>query len=143
MSKTNHHHDHTNTHLDLMAMVSDIVAAYVSNNTVAVSEIPEFIKQVQRSLYNANSKIFLSAPGMPAVPIEESITPDFIICLEDGKKKRMLKRYLRTNYNLTPEQYRERWELPANYPMTAPNYTKTRQSIAKTIGLGKHRKKAA
>lgn len=134
----------SNNTLDIVAMVSNIVAAYVSNHTVELSELPGFIQQVQRSLGYSNSKnaFFLSsAPGMPAVPIQESITPDYIVCLEDGKQMKMLKRHLKTTYNITPDQYRKRWGLPANYPMVAPNYAKKRQSIAKSIGLGKTRNK--
>lgn len=135
--------ENTNNPSDIMGMVSNIVAAYVSNHTVAPSELPGFIQQVQRSLCNVNSKnsFFLSVPGVPAVPIGESITPDYVICLEDGRRMKMLKRHLKTAYNMTPDQYRERWGLPANYPMVAPNYAKKRQGIAKSIGLGTTRKK--
>lgn len=128
--------------LDMMAMVSDIVAAYVSKNEMDPTEIPGFIQLVQRSLCNVNSKhtFTLTSRSEPAVPIEESIQPDFIVCLEDGRCMKMLKRHLKTAYNMTPEQYRERWGLPSNYPMVAPNYAKKRRSIAKGIGLGTHRK---
>ena len=85
----------------------------------------------------------MASRSEPAVPIEESIQPDYIVCLEDGKRMKMLKRHLKTSYNMTPDQYRERWSLPANYPMVAPNYAVKRQNIAKTIGLGLNRKKAA
>jgi len=136
-----------NQSLDVMAMVSDIVAAYVSNHTMEPSELPNFIQLVQRSLSSINSKhsFTLVSRSEPAVPIEESIQPDYIVCLEDGKRMKMLKRHLKTSYNMTPDQYRERWGLPANYPMVAPNYAKKRQGIAKEIGLGHHRssKKAA
>ena len=143
MSEKNQNINHVENNLELMGMVSNIVAAYVSNHTVEVVDLTNFMKQVQQSLCNANSKPFLPAPGLPAVPIEESITPDYVICLEDGRKMKMLKPHLKKAYNMTPEQYRERWELPANYPMTAPNYTKKRQGIAKTIELGKNRKNVA
>lgn len=137
----------TNESLEVMAMVSDIVAAYVSNHTMETSELPNFIQLVQRSLCNLNSKnsFILASRSEPAVPIEESIQPDYIVCLEDGKRMKMLKRHLKTSYNMTPDQYRERWGLPANYPMVAPNYAVKRQNIAKTIGLGlnRGRKKAA
>ena len=128
--------------LDIMAFVSEIVAAYVSRNEVAAEEIPGLIQLVQRSLCNLNSKnsFPLASRSEPAVPIEESIQPDYIVCLEDGRCMKMLKRHLKTAYNMTPEQYRERWGLPANYPMVAPNYAKKRRSIAKGIGLGTHRK---
>lgn len=135
----------TNDTLDMMAMVSDIVASYVSNHTMEVSELPAFVQLVQRSLcsVNAGSSFVLASRSEPAVPIEDSIQPDYIVCLEDGKRMKMLKRHLKTSYNMTPEQYRERWGLPASYPMVAPNYAIKRQGIAKSIGLGTHRKKAA
>jgi predicted transcriptional regulator len=135
----------TDESLDIMAMVSDIVAAYVSNHSVEPSELPNFIQLVQRSLCSINSKgsFVLASRSEPAVPIEESIQPDYIVCLEDGKRMKMLKRHLKTSYNMTPDQYRERWGLPVNYPMVAPNYAIKRQGIAKNIGLGTHRKKAA
>lgn len=134
--------DHrTNSPLDIMGMVSNIVATYVSNHTIEPSDLPGFIQQVQRSFSNSKNSFLLSLPGTPAVPIEESITPDYIICLEDGKQMKMIKRHLKTSYGITPDQYRERWGLPANYPMVAPNYAKKRQGIAKSIGLGTHRKK--
>lgn len=134
---------HLTNQLEMMGMVSHIVAAYVSNNTVDVQDLPGFMRNVLRGLCNARSKPSLTAPGLPAVPIEESITSDYIICLEDGKRMKMLKRHLKTVYNMTPDEYRERWGLPINYPMTAPNYAKRRQTIAKSIGLGKNRKKVA
>lgn len=135
----------TNESLEVMAMVSDIVAAYVSNHSMEPSELPNFIQLVQRSLCNVNSKnsFVLASRSEPAVPINESIQPDYIVCLEDGKRMKMLKRHLKTSYNMTPDQYRERWGLPANYPMVAPNYAKRRQNIAKDIGLGLNRRKAA
>ena len=111
--------------LDKIAMVSEIVAAYVSNHTMEQSEIPNFIKLVYRNLYNPETgtgkQLLSSSPGVPAVPIEESINPDYIVCLEDGRKLKMLKRHLKTAYNITPDEYRERWGLPSNYPMVAPN----------------------
>lgn len=132
----------TNESLDIMAMVSDIVAAYVSNHSMETSELPGFIQLVQRSLcsLNSNHSFVLASRSEPAVPIEDSIQPDYIVCLEDGKRMKMLKRHLKTSYNMTPDQYRERWALPANYPMVAPNYAIKRQGIAKSIGLGTHRK---
>ena len=112
-------------------MVSNIVATYVSNHTIEPSDLPGFIQQVQRSFSNSKNSFLLSLPGTPAVPIEESITPDYIICLEDGKQMKMIKRHLKTSYGITPDQYRERWGLPANYPMVAPNYAKKRQGMRK------------
>ena len=124
--------------LESKALVSEIVAAYVSNHTMELSELPEFIKLVHKSLHNIGvRKSSLGAPGIPAVPIDESINPDYIVCLEDGKKLKMLKRHLMTHYNLTPEQYRARWNLPADYPMVAPNYAEKRRDLAKKIGLGR------
>lgn len=131
-----------NESLDLTELVAEIVAAYVSNNQMELTELPTFIQLVHRCLCNIKSgKSFLpSSCGEPAVPVEDSIKPDYIVCLEDGKPMKMLKRYLKTAYNMTPNQYRERWNLPANYPMVAPNYAKKRSTIARSIGLGTHRK---
>jgi len=122
---------------DLLAFTTEIVASYLSNNTVASGEIPAVIEQVHKSLYNLNASPGVSADRpQPAVPIKRSVTPDYIICLEDGKKLKMLKRHLKTAYNMSPEEYRERWGLPADYPMVAPNYAKKRSKLAKDIGLG-------
>lgn len=131
-----------NESLELTSCVADIVAAYVSRNELETSEIPAFVQLVHRSLcaLSSGQSYLLSARTEPAVPIENSIHPDYIICLEDGRKLKMLKRHLKTAYNMTPEQYRERWSLPTNYPMVAPNYAKRRSSIAKDIGLGTHPK---
>ena len=128
--------------LDLTSLVAEIVASYVSNHLMNSSEIPPLIRLVHQSLVGITSgnSYSLSANCNPAVPIENSINPDYIICLEDGRRMKMLKRHLRTAYNMTPEQYRERWSLPVNYPMTAPNYAKRRSLIAKTVGLGTHQK---
>lgn len=143
MTEINKSPGNINYSLEMMNMVSNIVAAYVSNHTIEPSALPEIIQQVQRSLYHSNStsSFILSTPGTPAVPIAQSITEDYLICLEDGKQMKMLKRHLKTSYGMTPDQYRERWDLPANYPMVAPNYAKKRQSIARSIGLGQRRKK--
>lgn len=131
-----------NESMSMIPFVAEIVAAYVSNHELGREELPDFIQLVHRSLCNISSgqSFKLSSPSAPAVPIEESIKPDYIICLEDGIKLKMLKRHLKTSYNMTPDQYRERWGLPNNYPMVAPNYTKQRQNIAKSIGLGTHKK---
>ncbi len=131
-----------NESLYLTELVAEIVAAYVSNHKMKPEDLPDFMRLVQRSLLalSSSQSFRLSDRSEPAVPIEESIKPDYIVCLEDGRRLKMLKRHLKTAYNLTPEQYRERWNLPANYPMVAPNYTKTRRTIAKGIGLGTHRK---
>jgi predicted transcriptional regulator len=122
---------------DLLALTTEIVAAHVSNNTVPVGDLPQLINQVYNSLANIGSEPATPAERpQPAVPIKKSIHPDFITCLEDGKKLKMLKRHLKTAYNMTPEAYRERWGLAADYPMVAPNYARQRSRLAKEIGLG-------
>lgn len=132
----------TNDSFEVTSCVAEIVAAYVSRNEMNASEIPAFVQTVHRSLcaLSSGQTYMLSARTEPAVPVENSIHPDYIICLEDGRKLKMLKRHLKTAYNMSPEQYRERWNLPNNYPMVAPNYAKRRSSIAKDIGLGTHPK---
>ncbi len=123
---------------EILKLTSEIVAAYVGNNPVPVSEIPAMIKSVHVTLGGlANSQGEGAGAHKPAVSIKRSITPEHIICLEDGKKLKMLKRYLRSNYSLTPEEYRAKWGLPADYPMVAPNYAKQRSEFAKKIGLGR------
>jgi predicted transcriptional regulator len=112
---------------DILKQVTQIVSAYVSKNDVAAADLPALIKSVHATL----------GGKPPAVPVKKSVTPDFIICLEDGKKLKMLKRYLRARYGLTPDAYRAKWNLPADYPMTAPNYAAKRSAFAKQIGLGK------
>jgi len=122
---------------DLLALTTEIVAAHVSNNTVAVGDLPQLINQVYNSLANIGD--VPTAPAerpQPAVPIKKSVHPDYIICLEDGKKLKMLKRHLKTAYNMSPEAYRERWGLTVDYPMVAPNYARQRSRLAKEIGLG-------
>ena len=123
----------------LIALTADIVAAHVSNNSVAVSDIPLLIQNVHSSLVGLTEE---SEPAVeerpePAVSVRASIKPDYIVCLEDGKKLKMLKRHLMTHYNMTPDEYRARWNLPADYPMVAPNYAATRRELAKKIGLGR------
>jgi predicted transcriptional regulator len=120
-------------------LVADMVSAYVSNNSVPVTELPALIHSVHAAL-SSTAKGAAESPKeelTPAVTIKKSITPDYLICLEDGKKFKSLKRHLRTQYNFTPEQYRSRWSLPADYPMVAPNYARARSEMAKTMGLGK------
>ncbi|QYU71076.1 MucR family transcriptional regulator [Leptolyngbya sp. 15MV] len=122
----------------LITLTSDIVAAHVSNNDVSVADVPALIT----SVYGALAALGETAPAQeappePAVSIRASIKPDYIVCLEDGKKLKMLKRYLRTNYDMSPEEYRARWNLPADYPMVAPNYAEKRRELAKKIGLGR------
>jgi predicted transcriptional regulator len=124
---------------DILRLATEIVAAYVSNNPLPVSEIPAMIKSVHSTLggLGGTSPGEVQTAQKPAVPIKRSVTPDYIICLEDGKKLKMLKRYLRSNYNMTPEEYRAKWGLPADYPMVAPNYAAQRSEFAKKIGLGR------
>jgi predicted transcriptional regulator len=121
----------------LLSMVTDIVSAHLSHNTVPVGDIPRLIHEVYGALTGLGQLPARSAERLePAVPVKKSVTADYIVCLEDGKKLKMLKRHLRTAYGLTPEQYREKWSLPADYPMVAPNYAKKRSSLARQIGLG-------
>lgn len=123
---------------ELLTITSEIVSAHVSNNTVSVADLPGLIEQVYRTLVAVGPSLDgTQERPTPAVVIRKSITPDFIICLEDGKKLKMLKRHLKTAYNMTPDEYRERWGLPSDYPMVAPNYAKQRSKLAKAIGLGK------
>ena len=122
---------------EILALTSQIVAAHVSNNSVAMSDLPQLITQVYGALNGAGGEQQVEPERpQPAVPVRKSVTPDYIICLEDGKKLKMLKRHLKTAYNMTPEEYRERWGLSADYPMVAPNYAKQRSKLAKDIGLG-------
>ena len=123
---------------DLPAMTTTIVAAYLANKQVAISEVPTLISQVYQTLASLGDapKPVVEERPEPAVSVRKSITPDYLICLEDGKKLKMLKRHLKTSYNLTPEKYRERWGLPSDYPMVAPNYAVQRSKLAKQIGLG-------
>jgi predicted transcriptional regulator len=126
----------------LVALTADIVAAHVSNNSVAVSDLPILIQNVHGALTGLGSAApEPEAKQEPAVSVRSSIKPDYIVCLEDGKKLKMLKRHLMTHYKLTPEQYRAKWNLPADYPMVAPNYAEQRRTLAKKIGLGTSRRK--
>jgi len=124
---------------DLLKLATEIVAAYVSNNPVPVSELPAMIKSVHATLggLSGGTAADIQTAQKPAVTVKKSITPEYIICLEDGKKLKMLKRYLRSRYNLSPEEYRAKWGLPADYPMVAPNYAAQRSEFAKKIGLGR------
>lgn len=124
---------------DAMRMTTDIVASFVANNKVSSEELTELIRSVYRTLANlsgANGERVVERPK-PAAPINKSVNHDYIICLEDGKKLKMLKRYLRSTYNLSPDEYRQRWGLPPDYPMVAPAYAARRSEFAKKIGLGK------
>ena len=128
---------------NFIELTADIVSAYVSNNSVAAAEIPALINQVHGALLRvSNGQSDVPAePLKPAVPVKKSIAPDYIVCLEDGKKFKSLKRHLRTQYNMTPEQYREKWALPPDYPMVAPNYAAARSQLAKQMGLGQQRRR--
>ena len=129
--------NHYNNHYDLLSLTTEIVSAYLSNNTVHQNDIPSLIEQTYKTLSSVDNEGAASTERpQPAVTIKRSVTPDYIICLEDGKKLKMLKRHLKTAYNMTPEEYRERWGLPADYPMVAPNYARQRSRLAKDIGLG-------
>jgi len=126
---------------NVLGMAATIVSAYVSHNALPASQIPELIQTVYKSLADTGTAgaDAPKEPLKPPVPIRRSITPDYVICLEDGKKLKMLKRHLRTNYGLSPEEYRAKWGLPSDYPMVAPNYAKQRSEFAKKIGLGRKR----
>lgn len=127
---------------DLIELTVEIVAAYVGKNTIASTELPSLIGEVHQALTRATGgvEVVLRDDAKPAVPVKRSVTPDYIVCLEDGKKFKSLKRHLMTYYNLTPEQYREKWNLDPTYPMVAPNYAAARSQLAKKMGLGRKRK---
>ncbi|NVN36881.1 MucR family transcriptional regulator [Komagataeibacter swingsii] len=120
-----------------LELTTQIVSAHVSNNSVAADVLPDLIRNVYQALSAAGRPVNEPEKPQPAVPIKRSVFPDYIICLEDGKKLKMLKRHLHSAYGMTPEQYRERWGLPAEYPMVAPNYAERRSSLAREIGLGR------
>ena len=132
----------TTTQADLINLTAQIVAAYVAKNVVQVADLPTLISTVYQSLTSASKP---SEPEQapadlkPAVPVKKSVQPDFIVCLEDGKKLKMLKRHLKTSYNMTPDEYRAKWGLPSDYPMVAPNYAKARSELALKLGLGRNR----
>ncbi|HEY0420148.1 MAG TPA: MucR family transcriptional regulator [Acetobacteraceae bacterium] len=121
---------------DVLALTAQIVSAHVSHNSVTTDALPSLIQDVYRTLTGVDREPTTPDKPQPAVPVKKSIFPDHIVCLEDGKKLKMLKRHLKTAYNMSPEQYRERWGLPQDYPMVAPNYARHRSSLAKKIGLG-------
>ena len=123
---------------EIIEMTAEIVAAYVENNTISTGDLPALIQSVHRALSSVSSgaDAVEAAPKEPAVPVRRSITADFLICLEDGRKFKSLKRHLRTKYNLSPEDYRAKWGLAKDYPMVAPNYAKARSDLAKQMGLG-------
>jgi predicted transcriptional regulator len=123
---------------EIIEMTTDIVSAYVGNNSVAAGDLPALIQSVHKALSGVSSGVETveAAPKEPAVSIKKSITPDYLICLEDGRKFKSLKRHLRTKYNMSPEDYRAKWGLPKDYPMVAPNYARARSDLAKQMGLG-------
>ncbi|MGL4438853.1 MAG: MucR family transcriptional regulator [Bosea sp. (in: a-proteobacteria)] len=132
--------DRSETHQELLSLTADIVSSHVANNTVAVSDLPHVIENVFSTLARLGEDVRPVEPRQePAVSIRASIKPDFIVCLEDGKKLKMLKRHLMTHYGLTPDDYRAKWGLAADYPMVAPNYAAQRRMLAKKIGLGTKR----
>lgn len=124
---------------EILRMAVDVVAAYLSNNQLPAGQIPEVIDTVFRSLSTLDGSAAEAKPEhqKPAIAVRRSVTPEYIVCLEDGKKLKMLKRHLRTTYNMTPEEYRAKWNLSPDYPMVAPNYAKQRSEFAKKIGLGR------
>ena len=129
---------------NFLDLTADIVSAYVSHNSTPASEIPALIGQIHAALLrvsNGRAEAAPLEPARPAVPVKKSITPDHLVCLEDGKRFKSLKRHLRTQYNMTPEQYRDKWSLPADYPMVAPNYAVARSQLAKKMGLGQQRRR--
>jgi len=126
----------------LITLTADIVSAHVSNNSVAVNDLPTLIQNVHGALNGLGQRVEEPQPKQePAVSIRSSIKPDFIVCLEDGKKLKMLKRHLMTHYSMTPDEYRQKWGLAADYPMVAPNYAEQRRTLAKKIGLGTKRRR--
>ncbi|HEY5072470.1 MAG TPA: MucR family transcriptional regulator [Caulobacteraceae bacterium] len=124
--------------VEIIEMTAEIVAAYVENNTISTTDLPALIQSVHRALNSISSgaEPVEAAPKEPAVPVRRSITPDHLVCLEDGRKFKSLKRHLRTKYNMSPEDYRAKWGLAKDYPMVAPNYAKARSDLAKQMGLG-------
>lgn len=130
------------TKQDLLELTAQIVSAHVSHNNVSTSDLPHLIENVYNTLTTVGEKQEIKEKIIPAVPVKKSVHRDYIICLEDGKKLKMLKRHLKTAYNMTPEEYREKWDLPADYPMVAPKYAEHRSNLAKKIGLGTRARKS-
>jgi predicted transcriptional regulator len=125
---------------ELLELTTEIVAAHVGNNAVPAAELPNLIQEIYRTLASVGTSATVAEKPKPAVPVKKSVFPDYIVCLEDGKKLKMLKRHLKTAYDMTPEEYRDRWGLPSDYPMVAPNYAARRSNLAKEIGLGTARR---
>jgi predicted transcriptional regulator len=128
---------------NFVELTASIVSAYLSNNPTPASEIPGLISQIHAALLrvSAGRSDTSAEPAKPAVSVRKSMTPDYLVCLEDGKRFKSLKRHLRTQYNMTPEEYRDKWNLPADYPMVAPNYAVARSQLAKKMGLGQQRRR--
>ena len=136
----------TDSSTNLIELATEIVSAYVSNNTVPAAELSGLIAEVYAALQRTSAGVApepAPEPLKPAVPVKKSVNPDFIVCLEDGKKFKSLKRHLRTKYDMSPEEYRAKWNLPKDYPMVAPNYAKARSELAKQMGLGQGGRKPA
>jgi predicted transcriptional regulator len=130
---------------EFIELAAEIVSAYVSNNSVPATDLPSLISDVHEALMRVGTGSVIEAPSepqKPAISVKKSVTPDHIICLEDGKKFKSLKRHLRTQYNISPDQYREKWGLPPEYPMVAPNYAEARSRLAKEMGLGQQRRRS-
>ncbi len=129
--------------LNYIELAAEIVSAYVSNNSVPASDLPGLLSDVHTALVRVSTGAAVTTPetAKPAVPPKKSITNDYIVCLEDGRKFKSLKRHLRTQYNMSPEEYREKWNLPPDYPMVAPAYAKARSALAKQMGLGQQRRR--
>ena len=125
-----------NEQFDILGLTAQIVSAHIANNAVATESLPGLIQEIYKTLSNVGKETAPADRPQPAVSVKKSIFPDYLVCLEDGKKLKMLKRHLQTSYGISPEQYRERWGLAADYPMVAPNYARHRSSLAKQIGLG-------
>lgn len=125
--------------LSILEMTTKIVSAYVGNNSARVEDIPELIREIQNTLLGLGVPAAETDQPVPAVPVKKSVTPDYLICLEDGRKLKLLRRYIMTNYNMTPDEYRMKWGLSADYPMVAPNYAARRSALARDIGLGTRR----
>lgn len=136
---------HMDDKADIIEMTAEIVASYVENNTVSAADLPGLIQNVHRAIVSISGGVEAVevAPKEPAVPVRRSITPDHLVCLEDGRKFKSLKRHLRTKYNMSPEDYRAKWGLAKDYPMVAPNYAKARSDLAKQMGLGQGGRQAA
>lgn len=129
-------------HEELMRMTTEIVASFLTHNSVPAESVPDMIKSVYATMKEISGEPVKPEPkAKPAVPVSRSVGDDYIVCLEDGKKLKMLKRYLRSQYDMSPEDYRRKWGLPADYPMVAPNYSKRRSEFAKEIGLGRGARK--